>query len=136
MFIIQWALFISNLQGFRARGLLRENACVICDFIAEIIFCWNHYRCGFLKSVKVSKRIISQIYIKNKNKNFEKGVFCKYLKCKDLKLFVILFKYFHDMPCYRTHTSPDSKCFLAMVVRRFTNALFNHFKAMLNISIN
>ena len=56
----QWSLFISNSQELRARGYLRETVCVIYDFIGEMIFCWNHYRYGFLKSVRVSKRIISQ----------------------------------------------------------------------------
>ena len=81
MSIIQWILFISNSQELRARGCLRETACVIYDFIGEMIFCWNHYRYGFLKSVRVSKRIISQIYTRNKNKNFGKRVSFKYLKC-------------------------------------------------------
>ena len=76
------------------------------------------------------------MYINNKNKNFEKGVSCKYLKCNDLNLFFIQLRYFHDMPCYRTYPSPDSKWFLAMVAWHFTSALLNHFKAMLNISIN
>ena len=61
-------------------GCLREILCVIYDFISEIIFCWNHYRYGFLKFVRVSKRMISKTYIKNKKKNFGKRVSCKYLK--------------------------------------------------------
>ena len=40
------------------------------------------------------------------------------------------------MPCYRTYLFPNWKWFLAMGVRRFTNAPFNHFKAMFNVSIN
>ena len=72
MFIIQWTLFISNSQELRARGRLRETVCVTYDFIGEMIFRWKNYRYGFLKSVRVSKRIISQIYIRNKNKNFGK----------------------------------------------------------------
>ena len=39
------------------------------------------------------------------------------------------------MSCYRTYPFPDSKWFLAMGVRSFTNDPFNHFKAMLNISM-
>ena len=81
MFIIQWTLFISNSQELRARGCLRETVCVIYDFIDEVTFCWNHYRYGFLKSVRVIKRIISQIYFRNINKNFGKRVSCRYLKC-------------------------------------------------------
>ena len=76
MFIIQWTLFISKLQELRARGCLRETVCAIYDFIGEMIFYWNHYKYGFLKSVRVSKRIISKIYIRNKN-----VLSCKYLKC-------------------------------------------------------
>ena len=66
MFIIQLTLFISNSQELRARVCLRGTVCVIYDFIGEMIFCWNHHRYGFLKSVRVSKRIISQIYISEK----------------------------------------------------------------------
>ena len=84
MFIIQWTLFISNSQELRARGCLRETVCVTYDFIGEMIFCWNFYRYGSLKSVTVSKRMISQIYIRNENKNFGKRVSCKHLKCQDL----------------------------------------------------
>ena len=80
MFIIHWTHFISNSQELRARGCLRETVCVIYDFIGEMIFCWNHYKNGFLKSVRVFKRIISQIYIRNKNKSFGKRASCKYLK--------------------------------------------------------
>ena len=56
----QWSLFISNSQELRARGCLRETVCVIYDFTGEMIFCCNHYRYEFLKSVRVSERIISQ----------------------------------------------------------------------------
>ena len=59
MFIIQWTLFISNSHELRPRGCLRQTECVMYDFIAEMIFCWNHYRYEFLKSVRVRKRIIS-----------------------------------------------------------------------------
>ena len=81
MFIIQWTLFVSNSQELRARGYLRETVCVIYDFIGDSFLCWNHYRHGFLKFVGVSKRIISQIYIRNKNKNFGKRISCNDLKC-------------------------------------------------------
>ena len=37
------------------------------------------------------------------------------------------------MPCYRTYPFPDSKWFLTMGVRCFTDALFNHFKVIINI---
>ena len=37
---------------------------------------------------------------------------------------------------YRIYPFPDSKWFLAMGVRRFTNTPFNYFKAMFNVSIN
>ena len=77
MFIIQWTLFISSLHELRSRGCLSETECVIYDFIAEMTFRWNQYE--FLKSVRVSKRIISQIYVRNTNKNFRKRVFCNYL---------------------------------------------------------
>ena len=72
MFIIQWTLFISNSQELRARGYMGEIVCVIYDFIGEIIFCWNYYNYGFLKSVKANKRLISQICIRSKKKNFGK----------------------------------------------------------------
>ena len=81
MFIIQWTLFISNSQELRARGCVRETVCVIYDCVGEMIFYWNHYRYRFLESVKVSKRIILQIYIRDKNKNFGKRVSCKCFKC-------------------------------------------------------
>ena len=50
----------------------RVSTGVIYDFIGEMIFCWNHYRYALLKSVGVSKRVISEIYIRNKNTNLEK----------------------------------------------------------------
>ena len=78
---IQWTLFISNSQELRASRFLRDTVCVTYVFIGEMIFCWNHYRYGFLKSLRVSKRIISKIHSRNKNKNFGKSVSCKYLKC-------------------------------------------------------
>ena len=56
-------------KGFELNGAWD---CVVYDFIGEMIFCWHHYRCRFLKSVRIGKRIISQIYITNKNKNFGK----------------------------------------------------------------
>ena len=56
-----------------------ETVCVIYDFIGEMIYCWHHYRNEFLKSVRISKIIISQIYITNKIKNFGKRVTFKYL---------------------------------------------------------
>ena len=68
MFIIQWTLFISNSQELRDRECLRETVCVIYDFIGEMTFCWNHYKYRFPKSVRVSKRIISQIYIRKLEK--------------------------------------------------------------------
>ena len=68
MFIIQWTLFISNSQELRDRECLRETVCVIYDFIGEMTFCWNHCKYGFPKSVRVSKRIISQIYIRKLEK--------------------------------------------------------------------
>ena len=78
---IQWTLFILNSQELRASRFLRDTVCVTYVFIGEMIFCWNHYRYGFLKSLRVSKRIISKIHSRNKNKNFGKSVSCKYLKC-------------------------------------------------------
>ena len=78
---IQWTLFISNSQELRASRFLRDTVCATYVFIGEMIFCWNHYRYGFLKSLRVSKRIISKIHSRNKNKNFGKSVSCKYLKC-------------------------------------------------------
>ena len=78
---IQWTLFISKSQELRASRFLRDTVCVTYVFIGEMIFCWNHYRYGFLKSLRVSKRIISKIHSRNKNKNFGKSVSCKYLKC-------------------------------------------------------
>ena len=78
---IQWTLFISNSQELQASRFLRDTVCVTYVFIGEMIFCWNHYRYGFLKSLRVSKRIISKIHSRNKNKNFGKSVSCKYLKC-------------------------------------------------------
>ena len=65
-----------------------QSVCVRYDFIGEMIFCWNHYRYKFLKSVRVSKRIILKIYIWNENKDFGR-VSCKYLNCQDLNFFVI-----------------------------------------------
>ena len=78
---IQWTLFILNSQELRASRFLRDTVCVTYVFIGEMIFCWNHYRYGFLKSLRVSKRIISKIHSRNKNKNFGRSVSCKYLKC-------------------------------------------------------
>ena len=43
-----------------------ETVHVIYDFIDEMNFCWHHYRYGFLESVRISKKIISQICIPNK----------------------------------------------------------------------
>ena len=75
--------FICSLYRGLSLSQTRENfglegaweiVCVIYDFIGEMIFWWNHYRYGCLKSVRVSKIIISQIYIRNKNKDFGKRV--------------------------------------------------------------
>ena len=87
MFIMQWTLFISDLQELRASGCSKETVCVIYDFASEMLFCCNYSGYGFLKSVRISKIIISQIYIRNKNKNFGKRVSCKYFKCSDLNSF-------------------------------------------------
>ena len=97
-----------------------------------MIFCWHHYRYEFLKSVKISKNIISQICITNKIKNFGKRVSLKYLidDFAGLNFFASDFRY---MPLYRSYSFPNSKWFLAMRVRRFANALFSHFKTMFSL---
>ena len=51
----QWTLFISNSHELRARGCLRKTVCVVYGFVGEMIFCWNHYRYWFVKSVRASK---------------------------------------------------------------------------------
>ena len=56
-----------------------STACVIYDFIGEIIFCWHHHRYECLEFVTVSKEIIQQIYISNENKNFGVRVSLEYL---------------------------------------------------------
>ena len=56
-----------------------ETVYIIYDFIGEMIFCWHHYRYEFLKSVRISKNIISQICSTNKIKNFGERVSLKYL---------------------------------------------------------
>ena len=81
MFIIQWTLFISNSQELRARGCLRETVCALYDFMGEMIFLLESLQHEFLKSVRVSERIISLKFIRNKNKHFGKRVSRKYLKC-------------------------------------------------------
>ena len=40
------------------------------------------------------------------------------------------------MQYYRAYSFPDSKLFLAIGVRRFTDATSNHFKAMFNICLS
>ena len=81
MFIIQWTLFISNSQELRARGCLRETVRALYDAIEEMIFLLESLQYEFLKSVRVSERIISLKFIRNKNKYFGKRVSRKYLKC-------------------------------------------------------
>ena len=74
-------LFLSQTcKSFELGGAWERLVCVIYDFIGETTFCWNHYRDRILKSVRVSKRITSQIYVRNYNKNFGKRVSGKHLK--------------------------------------------------------
>ena len=59
---------VDSLYLKQARRCLRETVCVIYDFIGEMIFCWNHYRYGFLKSTESTKELshkyISEIKIR------------------------------------------------------------------------